>query len=288
VCLGNGERVAVPLADNVYLAEVARLDFPIRLVAYDDDGRVIGIEAFGHDPLASPGPRPIEGKQRVVRRVRAADGSVGTLRLGPSTEGTTCWQISFRDGHVRRAVRKRGPERRSKGDAAAYGTRRDSSDDDRTIRRVKPAPTLRARFGLLLALVAASAALVVPTGTAATPCSRAILADWHDNSRIDRVYDLPCYEAAIDSIPTDLLDYTDAADVISRAFQDASGRRLERQLEGPSTTEQPSGVVPAVDASASTSVPIPLLVLGGMSTILLAAGGLGYVSRRRREQTLDD
>jgi len=110
--LASGERVAVPLRDNVYLVEVARLKFPIRLVAYDSSDRVIGIETFAHDPLADPGPRPVEGKQRVVRRVVAADGSVATLRLGPSTAGTVCWQISFRDGHGTggcRQKRYRGP-----------------------------------------------------------------------------------------------------------------------------------------------------------------------------------
>jgi hypothetical protein len=150
-----------------------------------------------------------------------------------------------------------------------------------------PSPFARAA-SLLAALVAA---LVASGGAAAaTPCSQAILADWLDNSRIDHLYDLPCYEAAIDAIPHDLRDYTDAADVIARAFQNVSGRRLEeRRLEGPSSTEPPpSGVVPAVDAAASTAVPVPLLILGGMSVVLLAAGGLGYVSRRRREQTLDD
>lgn len=158
----------------------------------------------------------------------------------------------------------------------------------RLVPRVILQPSLPLRAAALLAGLVA-ALVTAGSGGAATPCSEAILADWLDNSRIDRIYDLPCYEAAIDSIPTDLLDYTDAADVISRAFHDASGRRLEnRQLEGPSTTEQPPGVVPVVDSSASTSVPIPLLVLGGMSVILLAAGGLGYTSRRRREQTLDD
>ena len=92
------------------------------------------------------------------------------------------------------------------------------------------------------------------------------------------------------AIPHDLRDYTDAADVIARAFQSVSGRRLEgRRLEGPSPTDTPPpGVVPGVDASASTSVPIPLLVLGGMSVMLLAAGGFAYVARRRREQNLHD
>ena len=33
-----------------------------------------------------------------------------------------------------------------------------------------------------------------------------------------------------------------------------------------------------------SSVPVPILVLGAMSLMLLGAGGLGYISRRRREQ----
>jgi hypothetical protein len=35
-------------------------------------------------------------------------------------------------------------------------------------------------------------------------------------------------------------------------------------------------------------VPIPLLVLGGMSMLLLAAGALGYVSRRRQAAQADE
>ena len=132
------------------------------------------------------------------------------------------------------------------------------------------------------------AALIASTSAAATPaCADAILADWLDNSRIDRVYALDCYEAAIDAIPGDLRDYTDAADVIARAFQDRSGRRLEqRGLEGPVAPTTPDAV-PPVDASSSSSVPVPILVLGAMSLMLLGAGGLGYVSRRRREQRGD-
>lgn len=132
---------------------------------------------------------------------------------------------------------------------------------------------------VLLAAFAASG-----TAGAATPCSKAILDDWLDNDRIDRIYELSCYEAAIDAIPEDIRIYTNAEEVISRAFQNVSGKRLERQLEGPSTVETPpSGHVPPVDSSASTAFPLPLLVLGGMSVALLAAGGFGYVSRRRRQ-----
>ena len=134
-----------------------------------------------------------------------------------------------------------------------------------------------------IVVAALVSALVASSGApAAPPCADAILGDWLDN-RIDRVYALDCYEAAIDAIPADLRDYTDAADVIARAFQSRSGRRLERGLEGPILADIAHGV-PPVDASSSSSVPVPILVLGAMSLMLLGAGGLGYVSRRRREQ----
>ncbi|HET8968449.1 MAG TPA: hypothetical protein VFN06_03380 [Gaiellaceae bacterium] len=134
-----------------------------------------------------------------------------------------------------------------------------------------------------LAVLAAFAAS--STAHAATPCSRTIIDDWLDNDRIDRIYELTCYEAAIDALPEDIRIYTNAEEVISRAFQSVSGKRIpERQLEGPSQVDPPPpDVVQAVDSSASTAFPLPLLVLGAMSVALLAAGGLGYVSRRRRQ-----
>lgn len=142
-------------------------------------------------------------------------------------------------------------------------------------------PFIRA-LATLAVLVAAFAA--TSTAGAATTCSKAILDDWLDNDRIDRIYELSCYEAAIDAIPEDIRIYTNAEEVISRAFQNVSGKRLERRLAGPSTTETPpTAYVPPVDSSASTAFPVPLLVLGGMSAALLAAGGFGYVARRRRQ-----
>ena len=96
--LATGERVPVALRDNVFVAEVARTKFPARLVAYDREGRIIATENMSHDPLADPGPRPIEGKQRVVKRVVGASGTRGVLRVGPSTTGTRCYRVSFEGG----------------------------------------------------------------------------------------------------------------------------------------------------------------------------------------------
>jgi hypothetical protein len=41
--LQSGERRAIPLKDNVFLAQLPRAQFPIRMIAYDDDDRIIGI-----------------------------------------------------------------------------------------------------------------------------------------------------------------------------------------------------------------------------------------------------
>ena len=169
----------------------------------------------------------------------------------------------------------------------------------------------RALVAGLAVLASAFVALAVsaPADAAAkTVCGDKVLADWFDNGRIDRLYPLHCYEDAIDAIPDDLRDYADAEQVISRALQSALRGELAPggadptpggTSDGGTTTpggpgsggpDDPNGsgtgggqvAAPEVDTSAPSSVPIPLLVLGGMSIALLAAGGLGYLSRRRQ------
>jgi uncharacterized membrane protein YgcG len=172
-------------------------------------------------------------------------------------------------------------------------------------------------FAALITLLAAGFAALSLTGTAAaasaTPCGKKVLADWYDNGRIDRLYPLHCYEEAVDAIPPDIRDYVDARDVIERALQAAVNGKLtyggpdptpgdgngnDRGIGGlgggggGSNGNGGSGgggteVTPDVNTSSPSSVPIPLLILGGMSLALLAAGGLGYVSRRRQAAHAD-
>ena len=159
---------------------------------------------------------------------------------------------------------------------------------------------------LALALSAAAALSTASPASAATQCGKKVLADWFDNGRIDRLYPLNCYEEAIDAIPDDLRDYADAEDVITRALQAAlrgdlapGGRDPTPGGDDPIGSGNGSGsngnggggnpqAAPDVDTSGPSSVPIPLLVLGGMSIALLAAGGLGYLSRRRAAAHADD
>jgi len=164
---------------------------------------------------------------------------------------------------------------------------------------------------LAVALSAVAALSAASPANAATPCGKRVLADWFDNGRIDRLYPLNCYEEAIDAIPDDLRDYADAEDVITRALQAALSGNLAPGGRDPTPGDNdPTGgnggsgsggngsggsdeggnpqAAPDVDTSGPSSVPIPLLVLGGMSIALLAAGGLGYLSRRRAAAHEDD
>jgi hypothetical protein len=152
----------------------------------------------------------------------------------------------------------------------------------------------------LVAVVLGALVALIVAGTAAgaTPCGKKVLGDWYDNGRIDRLYPLHCYEDAIDAIPPDIRDYADAEEVISRALQSALRGNLARGGDDPSPgddSREPGAPVPGggnndsggteatgdIDTSGASSIPIPLIVLGGMSLALLAAGGLGYLSRRR-------
>ena len=154
--------------------------------------------------------------------------------------------------------------------------------------------------GILAVLASALVALGAPGTAMASPCGDKVLADWFDNGRIDRIYPLHCYEDAIDSIPADLRDYANAEEIIDRALQAAVGGKLDPGgpdptpgddpsvppgdggSEPPVDPENPDGVAsPEVDTTGISSIPIPLLVLALMSLTLLAAGGFGYLRRRR-------
>ena len=138
--------------------------------------------------------------------------------------------------------------------------------------------------GLAVALVIAGVLTLVGSATpagAVTPCGEQVVEDWRDNRRIDRLYDLHCYEEGIDAIPLELRDYTDAEDVIRQAYLSRGGAR--RPPEPPRSGDQPPPpeVVPTINTSGTTDVPFQVLVLGALALVLLSAGALGYVARRR-------
>lgn len=164
-----------------------------------------------------------------------------------------------------------------------------------------------ARLAVLAALVAGTLLAVVPLAEAATskPCAEEIVADWYGDGRVDKIYPLGCYRAAIRSLPVDVLDYSNAREDILRALQFARKGKPDPGPSGgpspngedpttpepPTTSDDPAGtgtgpdgdtgaVDDGLDTSGPSSIPLPLFILGGLALLLLAAGAAGYVSRR--------
>jgi hypothetical protein len=89
--LGTGRRVVVPLHDNGYIISAAKADYPLRLVAYDRQGRVIGLRTLQASPLSSR-TAPVEplANARWHRLVRT---DAGEVFVAPSTTGGRCSAI---------------------------------------------------------------------------------------------------------------------------------------------------------------------------------------------------
>jgi hypothetical protein len=155
------------------------------------------------------------------------------------------------------------------------------------------------------ALLAASAA---PTpASAAAPCWKVLLNDWLDG-RIDKLYPVSCYRAAIKHLPTDIDTYSSARDDILRALQARiAGKSAPPNKDsqqggggppgnggGPGSTggDRPTGSGPVGDAARATApgsvdaVPLPLIVLSGIAGVLLALGGAAFLARRIQARRL--
>ncbi len=85
----TGNRLPVPLRDNAFLIEVALARFPAKLVAYDAEGRVIGIERTRR----SEGPATVVGEP-ILRLTATAKGASIELRENRTKEGGECWFVN--------------------------------------------------------------------------------------------------------------------------------------------------------------------------------------------------
>jgi hypothetical protein len=156
-------------------------------------------------------------------------------------------------------------------------------------------PARLTAVSVLVAAVLGLAALSVgaPAAAAKTDCARQILNEWVDNRQISTTYPLHCYPEAIAAVPEDLLVYTDIERDILAARQQAV---RSQDLREPQVSGQPSEAERRSDPNAdlfakgfdtlgpnnADSMPLPLLILGGLALLLVAAGAAGLVSRRIR------
>ena len=171
-------------------------------------------------------------------------------------------------------------------------------------------------FGAIVAMVAAACMLAAASFASAgslADCGQRVIRDWYSGGRVDKVYPLPCYRAAIRALPDDVLQYTDASAAIERALESARlgavTRRADRTTDETDETAPvaPSAQRPAPKASkpdvrppsapphdpgrlasgppehqtAETGIPYPLIALGALSLVLLASGVAAGLAHRR-------
>ncbi len=148
---------------------------------------------------------------------------------------------------------------------------------------------------LFLALTALAAATPAHASSSAS-CAKQVIADWFDNTRIDKIYPLHCYREAIKILPVDVRDYSSAREDILRALQYAqqgkpdpgdsgsgngtgNGTGSGNGTDSGGNTGDGTGTS-SVDTSGPSAVPIPLIVLAAIAGLLLVLGAAGYVTRR--------
>jgi hypothetical protein len=173
-----------------------------------------------------------------------------------------------------------------------------------------------AKAALVTAMASAvllGAAVRPAPAQAASPCWKQLLNDWYDG-RIDQTYAVHCYRDALKHLPADVQTYSSAHDDILRALQTAIAKtKKQNKPVGGNTLVPPEGsggsgsggsgggsgtttttaagsgsqgrgsgggLAGQVDSGSPSSVPVPLLVLGGLALLLVAAGGAGLVAKR--------
>jgi hypothetical protein len=137
------------------------------------------------------------------------------------------------------------------------------------------------RFAVLAAALVAALAVLEPA-SGATSCATRVLRDWSDDGQVASRYSPPCYEEAIDALPTDLRDYTNAQDVITRALTQAVRKSDADRAEGAAAL-----AAPRVDRS-DRSPPLALVAVAVVAVTLLCGGVAGYVLRRLRPEDVVD
>jgi hypothetical protein len=131
------------------------------------------------------------------------------------------------------------------------------------------------------------------TAAAASGCAATVINDWRDG-RLDGVYAPRCYRQALRDLPEDIRIYSSAESDITRA--------LVASLADPTTTRKVGGVkgvvrrlastkaktaaqreaAQSVLAAGATSVPLTVMIAGGVAVLLVAAASVSVVARRVR------
>jgi hypothetical protein len=91
---GDGGTLTIPLRDNTFIVPVSRARYPIRLVAYDAQEQIIGIQsAKGNNALPRWSKPDPHSPLQLVKRITDADGKPATLWTRRSLTGGVCFSV---------------------------------------------------------------------------------------------------------------------------------------------------------------------------------------------------
>jgi hypothetical protein len=183
---------------------------------------------------------------------------------------------------------------------------------------------LPSRLLVVLVLAAGTTLLLSAPAVAKKPvsCGQQVINDWEDG-QIDRSYPERCYREALKLVPADAQQYSSLPTDIERALQSLTAKGIVpgHQVGNPFGSKYQAALVfarsisrlaqpynhrdevalPKSDATplgsgpfciiagcggSAKGLPVPLLILGGLAFLLLAAGTAGMVVRRMQERRL--
>jgi hypothetical protein len=193
------------------------------------------------------------------------------------------------------------------------GGTRPSGKVSKIVVRVSRKPqsgTRMPRFSKPLILLVLAAAIGASLGVSEpaqakslSKCSSALINDWLFDGRVDKTYPVHCYREALKDVPEDQIVYGTLRQDLTRALQSAirqHGGHVTRDTlvapiggptngggsDGPNGTGATGGkgfvhwVAHALGPNTADSIPIPLLILGGLALALMAAAGVSLLARR--------
>jgi hypothetical protein len=159
------------------------------------------------------------------------------------------------------------------------------------------------RQALLLVVLIAAVAVPGTAGASGTPCRNKVFNDWYRDGKIASTYPLGCYRDALKHIPPDAAIYSSLSDDVNAALRAAI--RRSHGLSAPTQVghgfkalgASPGKGTLAVEHNAAphdpksdgivataSGAPLPILVLGGLALLLVAAGAIGTGVRHVRSR----
>src|SRR5262245_34410355 len=117
----------------------------------------------------------------------------------------------------------------------------------------------RRRLGVRIVVAVAVALLLAPSSGSAgslDACAQRVIRDWYGGGRVDGVYPLACYRAALRALPNDVLQYSNADQDIRRALAFARRGRADpgnEPLAAPKAA--PTNAAKEPDSSVAAKTP---------------------------------